>query len=87
MDSFTRYIVGLNLLVLLLAAGLLRYFNRGVEAGFSYMLGMARVIGGLLLLNLLSMLIADEHYKDYLLAMLLVLLIGFGMCIGGLATF
>ncbi|RTQ51723.1 hypothetical protein EJV47_07985 [Hymenobacter gummosus] len=87
MEKYTARVLLLNLLALLLAAGLLRLLNQGREAGLGFMLMMAFAIGLLALLNLVGVVAADGHRKDFLLGLLLVLLVGFGVCLGTLTTY
>lgn len=87
MDNYTTRVLLFNLLALLVAAALLRLLNQGQEAGLGFVIMMAMAIGGLAFLNLIGVAAADGHRKAYLLGLLLVLLVGFGVCLGGAATY
>lgn len=87
MEKYTSRVLLLNLLALLVAAALLRLLNQGREAGLGFVIFMALAIGVLALLNLAGAIVADRHRKDYLLGLLLVLLVGFGVCLGVGATY
>ena len=87
MDKYTTRVLLINFLALLAAAGLLRLLNQGREAGLGFMIMMAFAIGVLALLNLAGVAAVDGHRKDYLLGLLLVLLVGFGVCLGTMTTY
>jgi uncharacterized membrane protein len=87
MEKYTVRVLLINLLVLLVAAALLRLLNQGQEAGLGFVISMAFVIGVLAFLNLLGVAAATGHRKDYLLGLLLVLIVGFGVCLGTSATY
>lgn len=87
MEKYTARVLLLNLLALLVAAALLRVLNQGREAGLGFAISMALVIVVLAFLNLVGVAAANGHRKDYLLGLLLVLLVGFGVCLGTSATY
>lgn len=82
-------IIGYNLLILLVIAGILRLLNQGTEGGVSFALIMAGVIALQAFLNSLFAIftVRSTARQAHWLSFLRVLLVGFGACAGGLALY
>ncbi|WP_400190552.1 hypothetical protein [Hymenobacter sp. B81] len=89
MEPHTRRVLSYNLLALLLGAGGLRLLNQGRDAGLGFLIFMALLVLLLLLLNLAGIILVRERKRrlDFVLGLLLVLLVGFGACLGTASTY
>jgi hypothetical protein len=89
MDSPAPKIIGCNLLALLVMAGALRLWNQGTAGGMGFAIMMVVVIVAQAFINSLFGIFADDRpvRQAHWISFLLVLLIGFGTCAGGLTSY
>ncbi|WP_345238585.1 hypothetical protein [Hymenobacter saemangeumensis] len=86
MKSTFQRILLVNLVVLLVLAVAMRLLNQGSESGLAFMIMMAGIIALQFFINALFGAVSDsrEARQGHWLSALLVLLVGFGACFGGL---